>query len=200
MQVRMERPDDVGSGEGRIWVNSQAQARGEFKLEGGEEAALRAVQPDDTDRLIGLFHRLSPESVYYRFLEARRHLPRSQAEVFAKVDYEGTMAIVATLIRDGAEDIIGVARYALIEPAGEGVAEAAIVVEDAYQSQGLGTELLRRLVTYAAAHGVHAFRATVHQSNSRILRFIEHSGLRTTKHLDGSVWDIVVDLDPNLLH
>jgi acetyltransferase len=155
---------------------------------------LRAVQPDDTDRLIGLFNRLSPESVYYRFLEARRHLPRSQAELFAKVDYETTMAIVATLQRDGDEDIIGVARYALIEPAKDGVAEAAIVVEDAYQSQGLGTELLHRLVAYAAAHGVRAFQATIHQSNSRILRFIEHSQLATTKRLEGSVWDILVDL------
>jgi acetyltransferase len=183
---------------GSLQLNKRYLAFGMFRLKGGEEAALRAVRPDDTDRLIGLFHRLSPESVYYRFLEARRHLPRSQAELFAKVDYETTMAIVATLTRDGDEDIIGVARYALIEPSSEGVAEAAIVVEDAYQSQGLGTELLRQLVTYAAAHSVRAFRATVHQSNSRILRFIERSGLPTTRHLDGGVWDIVVEIDPEL--
>jgi len=183
---------------GNLRLTKSDLAFGMFRLKGGEEAALRAVRPDDTDRLIGLFHRLSPESVYYRFLEARRHLPRSQAELFAKVDYETTMAIVATLMRGGEEDIIGVARYAVIEPSSEGVAEAAIVVEDAYQSKGLGTELLRQLVTYAAAHGVRAFRATVHQGNSRILRFIERSGLPTTKHLDGSVWDIVVELDPDL--
>ncbi len=175
-------------------MSNEDQPNGEITLRGGDVAGLRAVRPDDTDRLIALFHRLSPESVYYRFLEARRHLPRAQAELFAKVDYEKTMAIVATLSRDGDEDIIGVARYAIIEPAGKGVAEAAIVVEDAYQSQGLGTELLRRLVTYAAAHGVRAFQATIHQSNSRILRFIERSGLPTTRRLDGSVWDIQVDL------
>jgi len=184
---------------GSLQLNRSDLAFGMFRLSGGEETALRAVRSDDTDRLIGLFHRLSPESVYYRFLEARRHLPRSQAELFAKVDYETTMAIVATLTRDGDEDIIGVARYALMEPSNEGVAEAAIVVEDAYQSRGLGTELLRQLVTYASAHSVRAFRATVHQSNSRILRFIERSGLPTTRHLDGSVWDIVVELDPELL-
>jgi acetyltransferase len=154
------------------------------------------VQADDTDRLIALFHRLSPESVYYRFLEPRRHLPRAQAELFARVDYESTMAIVATLPRDADEDIIGVARYALLDPAEEHVAEAAIVVEDAYQSQGLGTELLGQLVTYASSHGVRAFRATIHQSNSRILSFIERSGLPTTRHLEGSAWDIQIDLKP----
>jgi RimJ/RimL family protein N-acetyltransferase len=175
-------------------VDKQPASGDSFQLRDGSTARLRAVRQDDTDRLIALFHRLSPESVYYRFLEPRRHLPRSQAELFANVDHQSTMAIAAALPRDGDEDIIGVARYALIEPPGDGVAEAAIVVEDAYQGQGLGTELLQRLANYASSHGLRAFRATIHQSNSRILHFIERSGLRATRRLDGSLWDILIEL------
>jgi acetyltransferase len=194
--VKMNTPVDALGHGGWVVAADKQKSMGQFTLENGDVTTLRAVRPDDTDRLIGLFHRLSPESVYYRFLEPRRHLPRSQAELFARVDYETTMAVVATLPRGDDEDIIGVARYAIIEPVEAGVAEAAIVVEDAYQSQGLGTELMIQMVTYAAAHGVRAFRATVHQSNNRILRFIERSGLPTTKHLQGSVWDIKVSLVP----
>jgi acetyltransferase len=178
-----------------IPVVNATEPEDQFELRDGETVLLRAVRADDVDRLIGLFHRLSPESVYFRFLEPRRHLSRSQAQVFANVDYQSTMAIVATMQRNGDQEIVGVARYALIEPISDGVAEAAIVVEDAYQSQGLGTVLLQRLVAYAASHGVRAFRATIHQTNSRILHFIEKSGLPATKHLDGSVWDVKVDLE-----
>jgi acetyltransferase len=168
----------------------------DFTLKSGQVVQLRAVRPDDVDRLIGLFHRLSPASVYYRFLEPRKDLPRPQAERFAQVDYERQMAIVASLARDGEEDLIGVARYAQLDPPVDHMAEAAIVVEDAYQHQGLGSELLRQLVNYASQHGVQAFRATVHHSNQRILDFIQRSGLPAAKRLDDSVWDIVVELPP----
>jgi acetyltransferase len=169
---------------------------GAHTLQDGRIAQLRAVQPDDVDRLIGLFNRLSPESVYFRFLEPRKTLPRSQAEVFAKVDYEHQMAIVATLPEGDDEVIIAVARYAWLDPVSDRIAEAAIVVEDACQNQGLGTELLRLLVDFASKHGVRAFRAAVHQSNQRILDFIHHSGLPATKRLQAGVWDIIVELEP----
>lgn len=166
----------------------------EHRLKDGQSARLRPIRPDDADRLIDLFGRLTPESVYFRFLETRPSLPRPQAEAFARVDYASSMAIVATAPRPEGEAIIGVARYAAIGAPQDAVAEAAIVVEDAFQSQGLGTVLLTALADYAADHGIRAFQATVHANNQRILSFIEGSGLPTHKRLEAGVWDIRVDL------
>lgn len=164
-------------------------------LSSGQAVRIRAVRPDDADRLIDLFAHLSPESIYYRFLEARKELTPSQAEAFATVDYDREMALVATLVEGDEERVIGVARYAAGEPPDQAVAEAAIVVEDAFQSQGLGTELLRELVQVALQHGIRTFAATVHQSNARILHFIEKSGYPTRKRLDSGVWEVRVDLN-----
>lgn len=164
-------------------------------LRDGSEVALRPVQPDDAPRLRALFHRLSPESIYLRFLEARKDLSQQQARAFATVDYQRSMAIVAAVPdADQEEKIIGVARYGedLDDPSSG--AETAVVVEDAYQGRGLGSLLLLRLVHYAREHGVKALRATVHQSNDQILRFVRRSGLPIQQTMKGGVWDITLSL------
>lgn len=167
------------------------------ELRDGSTADLRPVQPADAEGLQALFNRLSPESVYFRFLEARKELPLKQAQQFATVDYRSSMAVLAVVTEGDIERIIGVARYGTEPnaPEGENVADAAVVVEDAYQGRGLGTILLLRLVQYASENGIHALHATVHQSNARILHFIRKSGLQTDRHLDGGVWDITVNLE-----
>ena len=132
-----------------------------------------------------------------RFLEPLKELTLKEAERYAQVDYQGSMAIVAVL--PAQHQIIGVARYGEGYPAERGVVDVAVVVEDAYQKRGLGTILLLRLVQYARHQGIEAMHATVHQSNAQIMRFITKSGLPTERKLDGAVWDIKVHLgDINL--
>lgn len=171
--------------------------RERVRLKDGTAVNLRPVQPEDAEALRSLFHRLSPESIYYRFLEARKDLPLEQARNFAHVDYTSTMAIVAEPETHSQEaPILGVARYGLSEGSHGGYAEAAIVVEDAHQGKGLGTALLLQLVEYARSVGIRGFHATIHQSNARILSFIKKSGLPSKRQLEGGVWEISVELPP----
>jgi acetyltransferase len=98
------------------------------------------------------------------------------------------------------EQIIGVARYARLpaeagpEAQPQAVAEAAVVVEDRWQRLGLGTKLLQALADYARGHGIDAFQATIHLTNTRILRFIRRSGLPTRDRVEGGLWEIRVSL------
>jgi hypothetical protein len=55
---------------------------------------VRAIRPDDEPRLMALCRRLSPQTVYQRFFSVRRLLPE-EAHVFANVDYQRQMAVVA---------------------------------------------------------------------------------------------------------
>ncbi len=160
-------------------------------LRDGTEVTIRAIVPEDAALLQALFRRLSPESVFLRFLTRLKELTQTQADRLANVDYETQMAVVATL----GPDVIGVARYAVIPDREPGMAEAAVVVEDQYQSRGLGTLLLARLSDYAREHGVVAFVASIHQSNDRILSFIRKSGLRTESSIVAGLWEIRVYLD-----
>jgi acetyltransferase len=159
-------------------------------LRDGTEVIIRPIRPEDARRLQATFHRLSPETVFYRFLGQPRDLPDEQAHRLSNVDYDSHMAFVAVI----GDDIVGVARYAEPNWGEDGVAEAGVIVEDAYQSKGLGTMLLKRLTDYGQAHGVHTFAATIHHSNQKILRFLRHSGLPVEKRLDGGLWEVKVKI------
>lgn len=163
-------------------------------LRNGLRATIRPIRPDDAPRLQALHSRLSPESVYFRFLGQHTVLSATEAAHLANVDYRTRMALVACVDNGGEEQVIGVARYAMIGPADSGGAEAAVVVEDRFHGQGLGTQLFTRLMKYAAAHGVHAFQGTIHSANDRILRIIQRSGFPVSRRFADGVWEIRADL------
>lgn len=163
-------------------------------LHDGMPLTIRPIQPDDSPRLQALHSRLSPESIYLRFLGMHPILTQREAERLANVDYQTRMAFVATLEEAGEEIIVAVARYDVIRPDRPEVAEAAIVVEDRYQGQGLGSILLDRLLAYARAHGVRTFVAEISAENERMMRFVQRSGLPVEKKLEDRVWEVQLNI------
>ena len=166
---------------------------GEFLLRSGLAVKVRPIRPDDAPRLQALLQRLSPESIFFRFLAYRRHLTDSESRYLTHIDHRTRMAFVATLEQEE-ELIIAVARYAIVSPDQADTAEVGIVVEDWYQNQGLGLYLLRLLTKHAREQGITAFSGTVSLQNQRILRFITRSGLPAERKLDQGAWEIRVDL------
>jgi len=162
-------------------------------LRDGTSVTIRPIRPDDAPRLQALVGRLSPQSVFQRFLGCNKALTDEEAAHLATVDYEARMALVATS-GDNDECILGVARYE--SPAGApGQAEFAVVVEDRYQGLGLGKALLRHLVAYARAHGLHTFVGAVRIENVRLLRFLERCGLEVQiVGCDQGIVDIRIEL------
>jgi GNAT superfamily N-acetyltransferase len=169
-------------------------------LRDGTTVTLRAIRPDDGPRLQALFYRLSPESVYLRFLQSRKSVTDQEATVLATVDYQRRMAMVATIQDAHSSDelVIGVARYAALEAPRSDVAEAAIVVEDAYQRKGLGKLLADRLAEYARAHGIQTFLAEVSLDNMRMIEFIRRTGLPVKSKLESGVWELRVGLEDSV--
>jgi GNAT superfamily N-acetyltransferase len=176
----------------------EAEAEGRVErvnLRDGTVVSIRPIRPEDAPRLQALFTRLSPASIYLRFLGYRKMLSDEEARNLVGVDYHNRMAFVACLQQRPGERIIGVARYAVVEGVVPCSAEAAVVVEDEFQGRGLGTILLKKLVAYARENGVRSFWATVHRNNAQILRFIKLSGLPVErKALKEGAWDIRVGL------
>ena len=120
--------------------------------------AFRLIQAADEDRLGRLFYRLSPESVYRRFFTLYSTPPAGVLHKLADLDHDTRDAIVAVVD----DEIVGVARYSVVAP---GVAEIAVVVEDAWQGHGLGRRLLTCVAALARVHGVHTLTATVLAEN-----------------------------------
>jgi acetyltransferase len=167
----------------------------EIIIKNTTSVTIRPIQSSDAPLLQAGFERLSPETVYLRFLKSFRNLSDEQARYFANVDYYHRMALVGTIKEGGGESIIAVARYDLLGDDQPGAAECAIVVRDDYQNCGLGTAIMIRLTRYARQHGVTAFVATIHISNSGIINFVRKSGLTFQRKLiEPGIWEFRVNL------
>jgi RimJ/RimL family protein N-acetyltransferase len=133
---------------------------------------IRPIDAGDSERLRDSHERLSPETRYRRFLAVKPHLTKADVRYLVDIDGSNHVALVATLPEAEGAPIVGVARFIRIPEEPE-VAEVAIVVDDALQRRGVGTELLARLAEQAVARGVRRFRATMLADNVAVHRLFE---------------------------
>jgi ribosomal protein S18 acetylase RimI-like enzyme len=87
--------------------------------------------------------------------------------------------------------IVGGGRYIIARP---GSAELAFTVEDDYQGQGIGSALLRHLVSLARAAGLQELTAEVMSDNTPMLRVFEKSGLPLERKLQAGVVRVTLRL------
>jgi RimJ/RimL family protein N-acetyltransferase len=165
------------------------------RLNDGTAVTLRAIQPTDAALLRAGFERLSPQSIYLRFLNTRHELTEAEARALATVDGERRMAVVAELENAEGVWVVGVARYTVLPNTHPLEAEVAVIVGDPYQRQGLGRCLLQALALYAQAHGVRYWVGEVSPVNQALLAFLERAELSVEKHLKNGLWQIRVDLE-----
>src|SRR4051794_19663201 len=100
-----------------------------------EGVTMRPIRPDDADLINEMHQRLSPDSIYYRYLQPR--IPSmAEIEQVCRLDPAKGAGFVATVQR-GAEIIVGVAYY-VREAQQRLTAEPGILVEDQFQDQGIG--------------------------------------------------------------
>jgi acetyltransferase len=163
-------------------------------LKDGSTLRLRPIQCDDEDRLIALFYRMGPHTIYLRFHHILTHMSKEEARRFCTVDYDNTFAIVATVGEDKEEKIIAVGRYARLPK--QEAAEIALVVEDVYQGKGIGTHLLEQIATIARAKGIRRFEAEVLAENENAMKVLKDSGFRIDKELDYGVLRVFLDISP----
>lgn len=164
-------------------------------LRNGTSVHLRAIREDDKQRLINGFHRLTGKSIYFRFFSGKKKLTQQELKYFTEIDFEHHVALVATLINDGEEEIIGVGRYVELEDKGkEKIAEVAFAIDDAHQHLGLGSLLFEHLVTFAQKNGISKFVADVLFENKKMLEIFEHSGFKLDMKMDHGVIHIVFSI------
>jgi 3-methyladenine DNA glycosylase AlkD/RimJ/RimL family protein N-acetyltransferase len=163
-------------------------------LKDGTQVVIRPIRPDDADDLQITFQRLSTESIYLRFHSYKKELPDEEARYLASVDYSSRMAFVAICKENDQDFVVGVARYAMLDTSHLDMAESAVVVADEYQGRGLGKLLLRRLVNYARAMGIHHMRGNLQIGNDRMLDLVQRSGLpHQQRYVDG-ICEVTIDI------
>ncbi|MDR3377487.1 MAG: bifunctional acetate--CoA ligase family protein/GNAT family N-acetyltransferase [Verrucomicrobiae bacterium] len=120
-----------------------------WKLKNKAPVQIRPIRPEDEPLIVKFHETLSEESVYNRYFAALKLSQRVAHERLTRIcfnDYDREIALVAELkVPKGEEKkILGVGRLSKQHTPGE--AEFAVLINDEWQRQGLGSELLRRLI------------------------------------------------------
>jgi acetyltransferase len=123
-----------------------------WRTKQGIDVMIRPIRPEDEPLLVQFHEGLSERSVYlryFRMLKLSQRVTHERLTRICYIDYDREMALVIehTDARTGAREILAVARLTKIH--GSTAAEFAVLITDRYHHQGLGTELLRRLVQVA---------------------------------------------------
>ena len=170
-----------------------SQYRGETRLKNGALITIRPIRPEDEPAVRRFHQTLSEQSVHQRYLQPLGLEQRTAHERLIRVcfsDYDREIALVAQTQGDDRR-IIGVARLTKQRGLGEASAEFAVLISDDVQRQGLGSELLRRLIEIARAEGVRVLRAETLPDNDGMQKLcrdagfnVERSGDRRRVHLE----------------
>jgi acetyltransferase len=159
----------------------------------GTAVRIRPQRPDDLEREVRFVESLSEQTLYLRLQYSSKHVSREDIARLLDLDYRDRMAIAALAGAPADESIIGVSRYARID--GTDRAECAIVVTDAWQGRGVGTELMRSLGVAARRNGIRTLVGISLAENQRIHAWARRFGFdaRTEPNSGGHVL-ITLDL------
>lgn len=154
----------------------------EWQLADGTPVTLRPIRPEDAEMVQAFVRGLSDETRYLRYMNARRELTPAMTAHFTQIDYDREMALIAVAEVNGADTMVGVARYA-INPDGTSC-EFALVVADAWQGRGVGHKLLATLMEEAGNKGLQVMEGDVLAVNSNMLQLVRVMGFAVEPRAD----------------
>ncbi|HTZ74231.1 MAG TPA: GNAT family N-acetyltransferase [Candidatus Aquilonibacter sp.] len=174
-----------------------AKYAGEWTTKSGARVLIRPIRPED-EPLLAKFHEgLSNTSVYLRYfhmmsLDARVAHARLMRQCF--IDYDREMALVADFENPNTREheIWAVGRLTKNPDGRE--AEVAVLVTDLHQKEGLGTELVRRLIEIARDEKLQRILAHILPDNSGMISLGKHFNFRAEPSSDPAALTVVLDL------
>jgi len=162
-----------------------------FLTDDGTLINFRPIHPTDQPAIRDLFYGVSAETLYKRFMSRMKWLSREQIQSFVYIDHRTEVAVVGTLSEASGEDIICVGRYYL--DARTNRAEVAFIVDDQWQRRGIGSFLLKHLITVAKRNGIAGFTAEVLRENKAMQSVFQKSGCKTKSQLKEDIYCYELD-------
>ena len=156
-------------------------------LKNGERVTLRPIRPEDEPMMVAFHQTLSEATVYSRYFAPLKLDQRVRHERLSRIcfiDYDRQMALVIERGVPGTErrEILGLGGWIRLHGGNE--AEFALLVSDAWQGQGLGTQLLRNLVQMARDERLERLTGVLLASNHAMLHVAKRAGFTLSHALD----------------
>ena len=158
---------------------------------------LRPLLPDDRERIIEAFTRLSTESMYFRFWTSFRGAnPTFIDRLCAEDQGQHASWIIVIENNDDVPGVGGGSFWRSIEHSD--TAEVSFTVADEFQGQGAGTILLAAIWEHAYSISIRQFVAQVLDENHVMLTWWSSLGAAHVRHPYGG-WELTLTLDEALL-
>jgi acetyltransferase len=158
-------------------------------MKNGAPVLIRPIRPEDEPAMAKFHESLSERSVYLRFfhmekLSSRVAHNRLMRKCF--IDYDREMALIVEYKnpQNGDREMIAVGR--LTRMPGTREAEVAVLVTDAFQHCGLGSELLGRLIQVGRDEKLERITATTLPENMAMRNLMARHGFQPVKSTDFS--------------
>ena len=158
------------------------------ELVDGAVILLRRLEPSDGDEIVSLYETLTNDERYLRFFTmCPAHLEDLARSIAERRNDQYSLGAFES------GKLLGVANYIACEE--PGCAEVAAVVAHSEHLREVGTALLRRLGEIAKRNGLHHLVAEILAENHQMLQVLSDTGWPCTRHLDGSVLHVEIDLN-----
>jgi acetyltransferase len=140
---------------------------------------IRPIRPEDEPLVIQFHRHVSDYSIYLRYFHPIKYSARIAHERLIRIcfnDYDREIALVAEK-QEPEATILGISRLSKRHGLPE-EAEFALLVADPYQRQGIGTELLTRLIQVARCEGIQRLAGEVLSENEGMRRLCKRLGFQ----------------------
>lgn len=146
----------------------------EWLTAGQERVFLRPVKPTDGPLILDIFSKLSPQSIFYRFLSHMEKLRPEQVYHLVHIDYVTEFALAAVIEEGGEERIVGVCRA--IAASDQSRAELTIVLRDDWQGRGIGKVMVKKVVMVMYRHGISRIEILLDSRNDKMKKLFMSLG------------------------
>lgn len=163
-----------------------------FITKNGKDVISRPVLQTDGPFLVDLFNKLSPQSIYLRFLTRLRFLPEGMLYRFTHVDYRHEFALAGVVKENGKDAVIGVCRYSC-DPQMD-FPELAIAVRDDWQHIGVGKILLVKIIAIAKEHGISRLSAEIDPQSKILPKMLSDLGYEVTRTFLGTSYRLEIPI------
>jgi acetyltransferase len=154
---------------------------GTWKAKNKMAMLIRPIRPEDEPLMVKFHTTLSEQSVYHRYFNALKLTQRIAHERLTRIcfnDYDREIALVAETKdpKTNEAQILAVGRLSKLHGLNEG--EFALLVTDSAQNQGVGTELLTRLVRIGRDEKLTCLKAHILPDNHAMKAVCQKAGFK----------------------
>ncbi|MEI6289261.1 MAG: bifunctional acetate--CoA ligase family protein/GNAT family N-acetyltransferase [Chloroflexota bacterium] len=151
---------------------------GKWNMKNGNEVIIRPIRAEDEPLMFRFHEKLSDRSVYLRYLSPMLLSDRVTHERLSRVchcDYAREIALVVEGDDKGQQAIFAVGRLSKFRGEDD-EARMSMLVRDEFQGQGLGVELVRRLIVAAKHEKIKRVIAVMSQENETMKNLCKKAG------------------------